>query len=316
MQGKSEADVLNFVGQTFGEEWLKRLKNIGRGGDNNKKGADFENFYAASKICMIGGSHGSIANDFYISCQEAAFVDDVCVRHLPDLVKMNFQAKNSSGAAADWDADMQERFEMQQKMDIGVHQAASAFQILLVSDSQKAAANDAKIPAEMKAYSKSEHFPHLKESNSLIKEHPPLRAALRTLCNSNNLSTLDTAFRVVLGEWCADNVSGRNVGEVLLSAKRSLKPNFLPGVVDMAEAKPVPDWLRGLLEAFQLPPATVECGAFQIARNGFVAIVEFDVPEPPSEILAELRSRGDVFEFLMSLEAAQLVKQKPTGDSR
>lgn len=316
MHGKSEANVLDFVGQTFGAECVKRLKNIGRGGDNNKKGADFENFYAASKICLIGGAHGAVSSEYFISCQETAFVDDVCVRHMPALIKTNYQAKNSAGAPADWDAEMQERFEMQQKMDVGVHQAGSAFQVLLVSDSQKAAANDAKIPQEMRTYSKSEYFPFLRESNSLIKEHPPLRAALNTLCNTDNLSVLDTAFRVVLGEWCADNVEGRNVGEVLLRAKRALKPNLLPGVVDMAEARPVPDWLSGLLEAFQLPSATVECGAFQIAQNGFVATVEFGVPEPTAEALAQLKSKGDVFEFLMSLEAAQLVNQKPTGDSQ
>lgn len=316
MQGKSEADVLDFVGQTFGEKCLARLKNIGRGGDNNKKGADFENFYAASKICLLGGANGSAASDFFISCQEAAFVDDVCVRHMPGSMKTNYQAKNSPGAAADWDADMQERFQMQQVMDVGVHEAGSAFQVLLVSDTQKAAANDEKIPSNMKAYSRSEHFPYHKASNALIQAHPPLRAALNRLCNTDNLSTLDTAFKVVLGEWCADNVLGRNVGEVLLSAKRSLKPNILPGFEDMGELKPVPRWLQDMLEAFQLPPATVECGAFRIARNGFVATVEFDVPEPSSEMLRKVSSRGDVFEFLMSLEATQLVNQKPTGDSR
>jgi hypothetical protein len=317
MQGKSEADVLDFVGQTFGQRSLERLKNIGRGGDNNKKGADFENFYAASKICMLGGSPGSNANDYFISCQEAAFVDDVCVRHMSASVKTNYQAKNSPGAAADWDADMQERFEMQQRMDVGVHEAGSAFQVLLVSDTQKAAANDAKIPPYMKAYSRSEHFPYHKTSNGLIKGHPPLRAALSKLCNTDNLSTLDTAFRVVLGEWCADNEVGRNVGEVLLNAKRSLTPNIMPGVGGMpAGDKPIPDWLRSMLETFQLSPATVECGAYQIAVNGFFAKVEFDVPEPPPEILGALKSRGDVFDFLMSLEAAQLVNRKPAGDSR
>ncbi|MEQ4315723.1 hypothetical protein ABNM01_21530 [Pseudomonas syringae] len=314
MQGKPEAAVLDFVGQTFGEKCVARLKNIGRGGGNNKKGGDFENFYAASQICMLGGSHGSAAEDFFISCQEAAFVDDVCVRHIPAAVKTNYQAKNSAGSAADWDDEMQERFEMQQTMDLGVHEAASSFQILLVSDAEKAAANDAKIPAAMKAYSKSEHFPYHKASPELIGEHAPLRIALAKLCNTHNLATLDTAFRVVLGEWCADNSSGRNVGEILLNAKRALRPNILPGVVGPVGARPVPSWLGNLLMAFQLPPATVECGAFQISSNGFTVAVEFDVPEPSPRMLEKVQSRGDVFDFLMSLEAERLVNQQPIGD--
>lgn len=330
MQGKSESEVLNFVSGQFGEPTKVKLVKIGRGGDSNKKGSDFENFYAAAKICMLAAEARAASNDYQVSCQEVAFVDDVCVRDLVRDVKTNYQAKNSSGAPADWDEDMRSRFEMQQVIDLQLHGAAQATQILLVSDSEKAAANDGKIPDAMKLYCKSEHFPHCTSSTRLVMGYQPLREALAVLCGTNSVSTIDTAFRVVLGEWCADNLHGRIVGNVMARAKAVARPDFFPGVLEdfvaqtaaagvaetaESEGANVPRWLVELLVAFQFSPATVEYGAFVIERNGMSARVGIDVPEPDLASLLALSSPSDVFDFLMSLAAEQLVEPLSTGDS-
>lgn len=328
MQGKSEADVLSFVSDEFGDATKVKLVNIGRGGDNNKKGSDFENFYAAAKICMLAAEAKAASNDFRVSCQEVAFVDDVCVRKLSTAMKTNYQAKNSSGAPADWDEDMRCRFEMQQVIDLRLHGAAQANQILLVSDAAKAAANDGKIPAAMKSYCQSEHFPHCTSSLRLVAAHPPLREALATLCGNNRLSSVDTAFRVVLGEWCADNLNGRVVGDVIARAKAVSKPDIFAGVEDETTSgtegdpvssdvsREVPKWLADLLRAFQFEPATVESGAFVTRRNGMIAMIDVDTAEPEPSIIAALQSPGDIFDFLMSLRAVQLAEDLPTGDDQ
>lgn len=82
--------------------------------------------------------------NYRISCQEAAFVDDLCVRNVTTGHKVNYQAKNSDGSAANWDADMQNRFDMQAVIDEHHHKAATWEQVLVVSSEAKAAANDAK----------------------------------------------------------------------------------------------------------------------------------------------------------------------------
>ncbi|MBI6731017.1 hypothetical protein YA0032_25390 [Pseudomonas amygdali] len=328
MQGKTEADVLQFVSEHFGNGTKTKLVNIGRGGDNNKKGADFENFYAAAKICMLAADAGAASNDFQVSCQEVAFVDDVCVRDLAKSIKINYQAKNSSGAPADWDEDMRVRFEMQQLIDLQLHGALQANQILLVSDAGKAAANDGKIPDPMRGYCQSEHFPHCSSSTKLVLAYQPLRQALSVLCGTNNAGTIDTAFRVVLGEWCADNTDGRVVGNVMARAKAVSKPDFFPGVPSESDIVlagvregeerqeiSVPRWLAQILEAFHFSPAAVESGAFIIERNGMFARVGVNVDEPDLSSLQALQSPGDVFDFLMSLAAQQLVESLSTGDS-
>jgi len=322
-------DVMTYVTDRFGEKHAKRLVNIGRGGDNNKKGSDFENFFAASKICCLAAEANlTELDDYHVACQETAFVDDLCVRRLSKCSKTNYQAKNSDGAAANWDHDMETRFEMQYHMDVELHLTAVSVQILLVSCPDKAAANDAKIPKAMKAYCESEHFPHYTSSTQLVMGHAPLRNALNKLCGTESLSNVDAAFRLVLGEWCGDNENGRTVGDVLRRASANSRPDlfvsFNAQIQSAEDARPAmpltpegsPKWLSDLLAAFQMSPATVECGAFIVSYNGMQARVAPDVANPSPEALTQLKSPGDIIMFLMSLAAEGLDDQLPTGEIR
>lgn len=322
-------DVKQWVKDNLGPDMATKLANIGKGGANNKKGATYENFFAASKICCLAAEQDIAAiDDFLIGSQEEAFVDDLCVRQLSTNAKTNYQAKNSSGAAADWTQEMQERFEMQRRIDLELHLSTISTQVLLVSCTEKAAANDGKIPQGMKGYCSSEHFPYYESSTKLLLQHAPLRQALSTLCGGTSYSNADAAFRLILGEWCADSDNGRTVGDVMRKASSNAKPDlFAPfsqrledGRANDAAAEltpaDAPRWLIDLLSAFQMPLPTVECGAFIVSYNGMQARVESGVPNPKPETLAELKSRGDIYLFLMSLAAEGLVDQLPTGENR
>jgi hypothetical protein len=322
-------DVKAWVEEHIGADQAVKLEHIGQGGENNKKGSAFENFYAASKICCLAAEKGIEAiDDFHIGCQEVAFVDDLCVRQQSTKSKTNYQAKNSDGAAANWTAEMQKRFEMQRRIDVELHLSTVSTQILLVSSSDKAAANDAKIPDDMKGYCASEHFPYFTSSTQLVLGHPPLREALNALCGSTSYSNADAAFRLVLGEWCADNEAGRTVGDVMRKATANARPNlFAPFSQRLAKSEEskaampltpedAPRWLVDLLAAFQMPGPTVECGAFIVSYNGMQARVASNVLDPKPETLAELKSLGDIFLFLMSLAAEGLDDQLPTGENR
>lgn len=52
----SNTDVAAFVESHFGENKAKTLGHIGQGGENNKKGADFEGAYAVHTICRLGAT--------------------------------------------------------------------------------------------------------------------------------------------------------------------------------------------------------------------------------------------------------------------
>lgn len=48
-------------------------------------------------------------------------MDDLCVEWRSLAAKVNYQAKNSSGAAADWSEAIEWRFGMQDAIDRGVY---------------------------------------------------------------------------------------------------------------------------------------------------------------------------------------------------
>lgn len=325
ISGGSGMDVVDFVKERFGTDHATKLVRIGTGGNSNKKGSDFENFYAASKICFLASSMpADQLTDFHVACQEVAFVDDLCVRQLSVGSKTNYQAKNSDGAPASWDEEMRNRFEMQYRIDQELHLSHVSTQVLLVSSEEKAAANDAKIPTEMKAYCASEHFPYHTSSLKLLMGHQPLREALNGLCGTQSLSNVDAAFRLVLGEWCADNENGRVVADVMGRAKANSRPdlfaNFLvekdPAMMGALTPDEIPGWLSNLLAAFQMQAASVECGAFIVSYNGMQARVAHDVVAPSQDDLAKLKSPGDIILFLMSVAAEGLDDQPSMGEIR
>ncbi|WP_455923063.1 hypothetical protein [Pseudomonas putida] len=316
-------DVQDFVDTRFGADQAKKLANIGRGGENNKKGSDFEGSYAVSTVCRIGATFAAReCGDYHLSCQEDAFVDDLCLRNLANGHKVNYQAKNSDGTAANWDADMQTRFEMQAVIDAEHHGARSSEQILVVSSEAKSAANDGKIPVEMRAFCRSEYFPYEHSSIKLLMEHTPLRDSLATICASPRLARMDEAYRLILGQWHADNRNGRSVLDVLSKAKASSRPDifggFHPEVPEAAvaandEPTSAPQWLKALSDRFQMGPVEVECTAFKISYNGMEVKVAINAAAPEPEKLAKLTSAGDALLLLMSVEAGMLADRQPTG---
>lgn len=327
-------DVMDFVEAKFGAPHAKKLRNIGVGANNNKKGGDFENYFATAKICTIASQVAlSDLDDYQISSQEVAYVDDICVRRLSTAEKTNYQAKNSSGAAANWDDEMQDRFDLQRQIDVEFHQSRSSTQILLVSCPDKAAANDAKIPSEMKTYCISEYFPYFSSVPKLMDGHAQLREVMETLCGTKSWSSIDAAFRLVLGEWCGENDQGRTVGNVMARAKANSRPDLFAGLLNgrimmtvelegvsiagpVAKELEAPAWLVEKLAAFQRATITVESRAFIVDYNGMQARVASDTPTPAPEILDNLKTPGDIILFLMSLAEDGLDDQSPIGDDQ
>jgi len=325
MNMMSNTDVEAFVEARFGDKKAEKLGHIGQGGENNKKGADFEGAYAVHTVCSIGATTAPAECEHYrISCQEAGFVDDLCVRNVTTGHKVNYQAKNSDGSAANWDAEMQNRFDMQAVIDADHHKATTCEQVLVVSSEAKAAANDAKIPDAMRTFCRSEYFPYEHSSTELVMEHGPLREALTALCASPRLSRMDEAYRLVLGQWHADNRNGRTVLDVLTKAKASSRPDIFGGfhppeadqmVAANDDPNTPPGWLTELLDRFQMGQVAVECTVFKVSYNGMEVKVAVNAAPPEPSKLAQLASPGDVLMLLMTVEAGMLADRQPTGET-
>lgn len=293
-----------FVEARFGERHVTKLANIRRGGDNNSKGSSFESYYAAAKVCEIAAKHADL-DSYVISSQERAFVDDLCVRSLTENHKENFQAKNSSGAAASWDAEMEERFRMQMEIDTNFHNAQSNRQVLLVSCPGMQAANDEKIPDDMKQNCFSEFFPYKAQSTQVIYASASLRSHLKAIIKDpDDLQAVDTAFRVVVSAWVSDD-KARSVGDVLGQAKALCKPNLFRD--EIPERPGMPSWLHELCMAFPQLGARVEFGNFKVSYNGFEVDLGSSPDEPKPDILQGLSSVGEAFDFLVTQIQKDLV---------
>lgn len=126
-------DLFQFVETEYGVEAAANMKNIHIGGSNNQKGSLFEQYFAICKICEIASSYQEQLSNVVVSAQEVGFVDDFCVRYNASKTKINYQAKNSAGAPADWTLEKTTKFMRQHLIDISFHKFASSSQVLLVS---------------------------------------------------------------------------------------------------------------------------------------------------------------------------------------
>ena len=210
-------NLAEFVQDQFGKEAAKKLLSIRRGGDNNQKGGLYEDFFAISQICAIAATEQELGQH-EISSQELAFVDDLCIRDYSRNTKTNYQARNSSGESAAWTPDIEERFRFQYSIDKNFFGVKDSFQILLVSNKDRAISNQNKIPANVREVFLSEFFPYQQSSISLILDRHCLRSSLELLCDSHDLSNIDSAFRILLGVWRSDQVP-RTVKDIFARAR-------------------------------------------------------------------------------------------------
>lgn len=294
--------LLDYIEEKFGAKAAKTLQNIRQGGDNNRKGDAFETYYAAAKVCEVAANCTEMG-DIWLSSQDLAFVDDLCLWDKNTNQKTNYQAKNSSGNAASWTEDMEQRFRMQSQVDSEFHGCTNNCQVLLVSCEDKASENEKKIPEDMKANVLSEYFPYHSKSTQIIYLSPKLRADLERICDSEDLSVVDAAYRCVVSAWvCADHE--RTVSDIIGEAKSLSKPDVFSDLV--RETRPLPDWIHRLCMSFPSLSSRVESGKFIIGYNGLEISLSAEQADPTSDELQGLTDIKQVIVFLMSRTQAEL----------
>ncbi|WP_200157307.1 hypothetical protein [Allochromatium vinosum] len=296
-------NLAEFVQDQFGKEAAKKLLSIRSGGDNNQKGGLYEDFFAVSQICAIAATEQEL-DRYEISSQELAFVDDLCIRDYLRNKKTNYQAKNSSGEAATWTPDIEERFGFQCYIDKNFFNVKDSFQVLLVSSEDKANSNQNKIPANARGVFLSEFFPYQESSVRLILDHRRLRSNLELICDSNDLSNIDSAFRILLGVWRSDQAP-RTVKDIFSRARKDAKPDLFLGLISKEII--VPEWLINKCSEFEGIEIHPGAGRYIVNRNGYAVSIPANVSAPDPDVLDEITTLEEFFRLLMSLAIPELI---------
>lgn len=289
-----DTEICEFVDQRFGTEETKKMLNIRKGGDNNEKGNKFEQYYSVSFIIETIAKTPDDISEITVSSQELGFVDDFIVRNNKISRKINYQAKNSSGSAADWTDEMHNRFAMQDSIDLEFHKYESATQVLLVSSEQKHIDNKEKIKLLNNPSFSSEFFPYENSVNQLINTSQQTRNALEKICGQKSLSKLDFGFKVMLGAW--EGSSGeRTISDVFQQAKSMAHPDIFKPLTSTK----VPDWLTNKINSLNNIDLVVESTNFSVHYNGFEVDIYHELPEPPESELSKIINEFDFMAFLI-----------------
>lgn len=295
-------ELVDFVKDRFGAECAESLVRIRSGGDSNQKGGLYEDFFAVSISCSIAANEQAL-DQFQITVQEVAFVDDLCIRDYSRNNKTNYQLKNSSGKAAQWTPDIEKRFILQRAIDEEFLKFDTSVQVLLVSCKEMASANSRKIPYDARDAFRSEFFPYKASSTQLILEHEELRVNLASICDSANLSDIEAAFQILLGIWRSDP-NPVTIQELFLRARNKSKPDLFQGMLKREAC--IPQWLEEKCQELESINVRLGAGRCFVEFNGFEVSFPLNSRTPDPCELDEIVTIDQLFMRLMLLATTEL----------
>ncbi|KJF77323.1 hypothetical protein UA45_13385 [Morganella morganii] len=129
--------------------------------------------------------------------------------------------------------------------------------------------------------------------------YPPLKKSLSTLCDCDNIQTLDSAFKLILGVWSSlVNSEGKTIGDILGEAKNLSRPDIFGA---LCPDRNIPGWLTEKCSMFQHCIAFVQSGIVTVSYNG-LEIRVIDAPDTPDDrLLADIDAAGTPEQFLQIL---------------
>lgn len=251
--------------QGFSDKEIQLLRNIRTGGDNNQKGTNYENFFAASMILNFASSHSRL-DQIIIESQQIGFVDDLSITDLTSSSKHNYQCKNSINSSARWSSNHENRFNLQQRFDQIMFNKLKSHQILLVPCKSISDQNNQLIKKGLSTNYSCEHFNDYPNINSLITEHDPTKVNLKKICGSDDINTHDTAIRLLLSAYQYTNSS--NIQDIVNQAIKDSKPNLF--VYFQATILDPPSILFELINRFEGLSLELGKNFVLLKYNGFV----------------------------------------------
>ena len=247
MNQPDKQTIIDFVSNTYGKDVVKNLKNIHQGGTNNQKGRDYENYYQLYRVFQTAANDDYDCKKHVIETQQIGFVDDICHIDYENQIKYNYQAKNSSGAAADWTDEISERFRKQRAIDASCFGVSSTKNYLLVSDESKATKNIGKIPQDLKHHDTCEYFEAHLNTLSLI-EKTDISTYIEKLTGKSSDATTDYVCSLVLGILQSGNYN--TIDDVFSKAELEAHPNPFIKFRKPIKNHVIPDWMTQILTKY------------------------------------------------------------------
>lgn len=287
-----------FIKEKWGDEDVARIARVRTGGNNNDKGAKYEDRFAVYLIARHAAEGGG--SDVRVSAQELAWVDDLCVR-IGSQQKINYQAKHSSTNAADWGSDMAERFAKQQVIDVDYHGIDKATQILLVSSEDTHLKNIKKIPGNMAGYAACEFYPFADPATHILFDHGPTFNAFADLCAEPNLDDMQTAMKAIMAEWAnRPAATPVAVSDLVEAAKRDARPS----VFKELDGPEPPEWLYNIVAPFTSASIKVQSGGFVVTFQGLsVRLPGSLAGGAPPDVAEKVNGEWELVELLFKLSS-------------
>lgn len=307
--------VIDYVFDNFGEKDCQMLKNIHQGGLNNSKGRDYENYFQLYKAFEIAAQDHCDFHKQLLAMQVIGFVDDICHIDGDKLIKYNYQAKNSSGAAADWTNDISDRFRKQRAIDSHCFKVSQTKNCLLVSSKSKATNNLKKIPHDLEGSDTCQYFPHHQTLVELVY-NTVLATHIKKLINNNNTSNIDYAAKLILGVLQANQY--QSIVDIFSQAQADAHPN--PFVKFRSDSKTVsiPSWIQQILThpshhiAYRLEYNILT----MTSPTGLAVSVDINLFNQVSdEQAAQINNVQDLFRLSMRIAAHKLQQHLSSSDN-
>lgn len=300
------SEIESFVEKELGKSVLLNLKRIHTGGINNKKGRDYENFFQLFKAFELA-SQNIDHEKHLLSCQELAFIDDVCHWDLEKSIKHNFQAKNSSGSAADWTSEISTRCRRQTILDKKFHNIAESKNYLLVSCEKKRENNLKKVPMKLSKFNTCIFFPYCKNLLELL-DQTNLKHHISTLIETDDTSQIDFAANLILG--VLQGRSSQDIKSIFEQACSNAYPNpFIKFRKNSSAYPKIPKWIEQIVTTSS-SKATYRLQSNRVylsIATGFEVSASLDlILQVPESEYQEITNTKDLAMLFMNLTSNEL----------
>lgn len=187
--------------------WLSKknktyLSRKQRGGEANKRGNTYENYFAVYKIISTINAEPTSLHSIYVSSQVNSFVDDFYVHDQLSTLHSYYQLKTN--ATLSWGntfGSLFFNFKMQKKQE---KYAKKKFQLnLIVSDSQLCKSLEIAIPKEIKKNTSVHFFPYFSSMTQQIAQDSLFRQELQQICAIADTDKIEALAKCFLGAWVA-----------------------------------------------------------------------------------------------------------------
>lgn len=295
-----------FVEKELGKSVLSNLKKIHIGGTNNKKGRDYENFFQLYRAFELA-SQDIDHQKHILSCQELAFIDDVCHWDLENSIKHNFQAKNSSGSAANWTSDITIRCKRQTVIDKKFHKITESRNYLLVSCEKQQSKNLKKVPVRLKKLNTCIFFPYYKTLVELVNK-TVLKSYISTLIQTDETSQVDYAAKLILGVLQGSEI--QDIKNIFEQACSNASPNpFVKFRKTDTIHQEIPDWVKQIVttSSNKMTYRVQSNRIYLSAVTGLEVSALLDlILQVPESTIQEITNTKDLAKLFISLTSNEL----------